>query len=293
MSTTSVPDLGAVIEAAELFIEMGVPIIPVNPGTSKRPVPSKRSGWQIFTEKDSVRKSFEQIASSRGSVNLGIMAGHKHDSPVISVDIDGQSGEKFAKTLGVQSSDDCWIQKTGSGNKAYIYYCPPSIQLKRKVRANAVELDLITNGYQIVAPSITKGPYEWLPGHSPQDIPLRELAELPKRLLEYWNDFTDKNGPVITPSGLPTKSTAAKLIRETIPEGKRNDSLFRIGSWLKLYHPGPVVGDLLRCINDARCDPPLPEEELRSILGSCLSYQQDAGITGHPLAVVPRYVRAE
>ena len=73
MSTTSVPDLGAVIEAAELFIEMGVPIIPVNPGTSKRPVPSKRSGWQIFTEKDSVRKSFEQIASSRGSVNLGIM----------------------------------------------------------------------------------------------------------------------------------------------------------------------------------------------------------------------------
>jgi hypothetical protein len=52
-------------------------------------------------------------------------------------------------------------------------------------------------------------------------------------------------------------------VRGPIAEGARNDSLARLTGYLLRRRPAPhVVLELVRAVNQARCTPPLSDEEV-------------------------------
>jgi hypothetical protein len=71
------------------------------------------------------------------------------------------------------------------------------------------------------------------------------------------------------PEGAPKAWT---LLQRAIPDGERHNSLVRIAGWLRQFHPESVGAALLAAINDARCEPPLPEGEVRDISESVWRY---------------------
>ncbi len=162
---------------------------------------------------------------------------------------------------------------------------------------------LRANGFAVAPPSNTYrepkggGSYRWAKGHSPVDIPLAELDPVSGPLLDWWQDIVAQRSHLTSAKSSELRDTSGKkaawhLLAQTIPEGRRNDTLVRIGGWLRLYHPAPVVEELLRAINEARCRPPLDPEEVRAIAKGVYRYAQ-RGVNGHPRAAVPRYVREE
>jgi hypothetical protein len=236
---------------------------------------------------------YRQVLAAQVDANLAMVCGRALNSPILVVDIDGASGIAKAKELNLSSGAACWIQRTGSGSgRLHVaYFHEPVLELRRHVKAEGFALDLIVDGYALISPSITKGPYQWQKGHSPSDIPLAELDSPPRALIDWW--LAQEKAPApITPAGTGAGHKAWQLLKAPIPLHSRNDALTRIAGWLRLYHPLPVGLAMLVAFNQSNCVPPLPAEEVQQIAASVWKYPQ-RGVNGHPLAVVPSFQRGE
>jgi hypothetical protein len=123
-------------------------------------------------------------------------------------------------------------------------------------------LDLRGDGGFVVAPPSKHASgrrYVWELGASPDDVP---LAPAPRWLLERIRE-----GPS---TGVPRPPDEwAALVRGPIAEGARNDSLARLAGYLLRRRPAPrVVLELVRAVNEARCQPPLPDHEIERTVDS-------------------------
>jgi hypothetical protein len=176
-------------------------------------------------------------------LNLGLMLGSAKASPVLAVGLDvykdnGVAAHEWAKEVGISSRDDVWIMRTGRGGITVVYHQPSDLELRRNIEGNAIPVDLLVNGYQVAPPSDTSS---LLDGGG----------------LYRWR-----------PGYSPRDIHVADLMDP--PDAL---TLARIAGWLKLHHPQPVVETLLLAINDGRCDPPLPEHEVRHIAQSISRYR--------------------
>ena len=178
MSRSHLPDLR---EWGWTYIENRLPVLLLKPG-AKRPIAGPDGSWFVFTE----HEELEEALRRHGDANLGFTLGPEKGSPVLAVDIDGPPGLEKARELGVSSHDAVWIAHTGRGNWHGVYAYPGGQELVRSVQPEGLPLDLLTNGYLVVEPSITEGPYRWQPGHSPRDISVSELYPPPTALIEWW-----------------------------------------------------------------------------------------------------------
>ena len=85
------------------------------------------------------------------------------------------------------------------------------------------------------------------------------------------------------------------LAAQAIPEGQRNDELFRLG--LTLWRQGVTEETLVTALlsdNEKRCDPPLPEEEVKRIARSIARYPQGTAVPQEPytdLGNAKRFIR--
>jgi hypothetical protein len=123
-------------------------------------------------------------------------------------------------------------------------------------------------GYILVPPSRTIGPYCWKIGHEPDYV---RLAPAPAWLLERIR--ADRPSGISRPPG-----EWAALVRGPIAEGMRNDSLARLTGYLLRRRPAPrVVHELVRAVNEARCQPPLPDHELERIVDSIARREVERG----------------
>ncbi len=163
------------------YIENRLPVLLLKP-RAKRPVAGPDGSWVVFGE----HEELEEALQRHGDANLGFTLGPEKDSPVLAVDIDGPAGMEKARELGVSSRDAVWIARTGRGNWHAVYAYPDEQKLIRSVQPEDLPLDLLTNGYLVVEPSITDGPYQWQNGHSPRDISVSELFPPPTALIEWW-----------------------------------------------------------------------------------------------------------
>ena len=95
-------------------------------------------------------------------------------------------------------------------------------------------------------------PYDWVEGF---ELPAVGLADAPEWLLEE-----------IQKAAARSKSPSARQASGDIPEGERNDSLFRNGSALRAkgYSCEEILGSI-RIRNQVRCKPPLEDAELIKI----------------------------
>jgi hypothetical protein len=123
-------------------------------------------------------------------------------------------------------------------------------------------IDLRGDGGFVVAPPSKHANgrrYAWELGASPADV---ALAPAPEWLLERIR------GSRTAGVARPPDEWAA-LIRGPIPAGSRNDSLARLAGYLLRRRPAPrVVLELVRAVNEARCQPPLPEHEIERTVDS-------------------------
>ncbi|MBI4339981.1 MAG: primase C-terminal domain-containing protein [Chloroflexi bacterium] len=258
---------GRVVEAAGLLVENAVPALLVLPN-QKRPIPHPDSGrWWVLDDPDQVEAEVARaVALGHDWLNLAVTLGHEKGSPLVCLDIDGPQGLPQVKALGVSSHDHAWAARTPHGFHLF-YYSPAGPLPQRTVRAGGLPLDLLTNGYALVSPSIVgQRPYHWATGHGPSDIPVAELQELPADVLVWWRTVAQQDAP--RPGPTPATAPAGP-----VGEGQRNVHLTRIAGALRRQgcEPG-VIQEALDAENADRCRPPLPDQEVQAIAESVGRY---------------------
>ena len=280
-------------ETAALFLAATVPIVLIRRGLKvpmiRKPATEPFGPVIALTEPDQVA-IVASTDKKLGPLNLGVYVGRQKNSPLMVLDLDTTSGIEKARELGVTSdSSGVWVSRTGKGGW-HIWYWEPDEDLPRTIHPENTGLDLLVNGFAIVPPSDTSreenggGGYRWVDGHSPWDIPIGELSKPPERLLEWWRTIPDRRQQQSGESDAP-RPGAWTFLKDGIPEGQRNDSLMRVAGWLRLYHPIHVVEQIVHCVNESRCDPPVGAQEVESVVRSAFRYAQP-GVNGHPRAIV-------
>lgn len=119
-----------------------------------------------------------------------------------------------------------------------------------------------SGGYVLVYPSIVDGkPYQWLETNqldcSPENLPTP-----PQWLLDLLED--------------KPKATATPSTPSAIAEGGRNDQLARYAGYLR--RGGSDEGEILAALqarNASKCNPPLPDDEVRQIARKIARYEPD------------------
>jgi len=195
-------------------------------------------------------------ALSGSTLNIAIVLSQ---SDMIDVECDSEEAETNLQVMfgGEIPATPTWQSKRG---KHRLFRRPQGLPVKAKMELDGIEFR-IGNGrgaLSIVPPSVHPDGllYRWLPGLSIHDV---EPAELPDEIVER----------LCGPSSQPTPEPSAK---GGIPEGRRNDELFKLAC--KLVKAGlgeESVETALMVENAARCTPPLPSCEVAVIARSARS----------------------
>lgn len=300
--TTSTTLLEQTIKIAQTLTESIVPVVLLVPGL-KKPLTTKPKNedeeptWLTSDDQYEVEDAIERYHKTTGRVpNLGALLSPKMGSQIICIDVDGPDlavREKLA-SLDVSRQEQVWRQVTGKRNgHIHIFYQWSGDPLPRIAnKPDGLDVDCLSNGYAVVAPSDTSdepdggGSYAWMKDHSPFDIDILDLEPPPNALIGWWLERASLAQKPTAPGQLEVSAPKAwRLITEPISQGGRNETLCKIAGWLRLYHPAPVLEELLLAINDGRCNPPLDEHEVRNIARSVGKYPQP-GVNGHPKAIV-------
>ena len=198
-------------------------------------------------------------AKKHAGCNWGVACGP--DSGVWVLDVDGEPGDASLRSLVEQHGDE-WTGTLAvtTARGRHLYFSHPGAG--NAIRTNAgklgVGLDVRGDGgYALVPPSThpSGARYEWT-------SPLNGLAPIsaPAWLLE------------LVTSGERQVVRAADV--GIIPEGHRNDTLTRVGGYLR--RKGETAPEITRALleqNRRRCRPPLSESEVRTIAGSVSRYE--------------------
>jgi hypothetical protein len=169
------------------------------------------------------------------------------------------SGGKLPPTLEFTSGRD-------NSGRGLLYGIPPGVQLKTTPMrlGKKEELRFQAKGAQTVLPPSrheTGSLYAWVPGRGPGEI---EAALAPKWLLEQ-----------LRPGGPKSAGRKAPALAdgEPISDGARDDTLASLAGSMRrrgMSKEGIEAGLLAE--NEQRCDPPLPDEQVRKIAESIARY---------------------
>jgi hypothetical protein len=149
-----------------------------------------------------------------------------------------------------------WVAKTGGGGLHYYFRSPQEI--RNSVAQLGPGLDIRgTGGYVVAPPSrhISSDFYAWVSGQAPGEVP---LAIMPEWLL-----------PASKPDAPVPPSSWRALVCNGVSEGARNQNITRLtGHLLRKYVDPLVTLELMTVWNAQRCQPPLSDAEVRTIVNS-------------------------
>lgn len=241
-----------ILSAALTYAGRGWPVIPL---AGKIPT-LKEWNTRASTDPGQIRAWWTQEPLA----NVGIATGKRSCLLVLDVDPD-KGGDDSLRTLDARYGPLPQTVEvlTGNGGR-HLYFQHPGYLIANSAGKLGPGLDIRTDGGQVVAPpSIhpkTGKSYEWEVAHHPDDIP---PASVPDWLLRF---LTEKG------------NTSALQSREIFHDGSRNDSLTREAG--KLRRIGLSASELeaaLLMMNKERCQPPLPDNEVRKITVSVSRYK--------------------
>ncbi|NPV52638.1 MAG: AAA family ATPase [Firmicutes bacterium] len=240
------PNSNITQNAAISYCRRGWSVIPLRPKDKKPAIPS----WEPYQKRRATEEQVRHWWQGDSSFNIGIVTGAV--SGICVLDIDGPQGREAVKGLALPPTPTV---ETGKGWHCYFKHPGGPVQ-------NAVGLlphvDLRGDGGYVAAPpSIHPSgrQYRWCDGLSPDDV---ELAPPPQWVLDK----------------LEARPKVAKaVLNEPIPEGQRNATLTSIAGSLRRRgaDEGAILA-ALKAVNQERCKPPLPEEELANIAKSVGRY---------------------
>ena len=196
--------------------------------------------------------------------NIGVATGG--GVCVLDIDNDEEHGECGSSSLADWEEEQgalppTWLSLTGGGGLHYIFKVPEGTQVRN--RAHVLPgVDVRGEGGYIVAPPsvhISGSTYEWEASNSPEDG--AQLAEVPEALLRL---MVGRGGGVGQSFSMPA----------AVAEGGRNDTLFRLAASLRAK--GVSEAGILAAVkaeNQARCTPPLGDQECERICASAFRYE--------------------
>ncbi len=185
--------------------------------------------------------------------NIGIVTGAV--SGLLVLDVDGEQGRETLRDLKLRTCPTV-IAKTGGGGWHYFYRHPGGNHPNTTGKIGPKVDSRGDGGYVVAAPSSHKSGnrYEW--ATSPADCP---LADPPPWLSE-----------VNKPDGGTAKAVP---LPEQIPKGQRETWLTSLaGSMRQRGASEETMLAAIRVENANRCEPPLPDQQVRKIASSVVRY---------------------
>lgn len=204
--------------------------------------------------------------------NIAIPTGEA--SGLLALDIDPRHGGDVSLTLMIEqygalpsTMEAC----TGGGGHHLIFSYPKGSNIRNSAGRLGEGIDVrAEGGYIVVAPSLHASGrrYEWLNNLKPSQPP-EWLIKLLTKEKQHTTEIAcahAKSGAVV---GAP------------IPEGERNETLFRIGCAMRGQgHDRAGIEAYLLEVNVRRCSPSLPIEEIQKIAKSTASYEPNRASVG-------------
>lgn len=245
-------ELGALGQAAVNLARFGFYVFPIAP---RRKVPVTQNGL-----KDATREEW-RIAKfwlEHPDYNIAVRCGA--ESGLVVLDVDDVKGgleslNQLEKDFGELPATVRVVTPRGG---SHYYFRHPGVDIYNTESFPGPGLDIRGDGgYVLVPPS--EGP-------NGRCYVLDEevaIADMPEWLL---NGLTNRQRKA---SGKVDPSQWEKLISERIPEGARNGQMLRLAGhlWSKGHSPGQVL-EIVRGLNESRCKPPLPDDEIHHIVNS-------------------------
>ena len=209
------------------------------------------------TDKEVIEEWFHKWPHS----NIGIVMGKQ--SGIFALDVDGVDGVASLKNFLLPKTP---YARTGNGFH-FLFNYPEDIDIRPKVKLlNGVDLRG-DDSYIVAPPSIhPKGVmYRWLT--SPFDVPVEDP---PSWLIDLIKEDNKRKlrADIYTGDRIDPKK-----VLEGVPEGMRNETLFRYACSLRAR--GVAREEALALVLQAaeNCQPPLPEKEARRVVDSAWRYE--------------------
>jgi hypothetical protein len=250
-------------EFALRYAAHGWSVIPIEP-RGKRPLVS----WLEFQQRPATRAEIEGWYRRWPDANVGVVTGSV--SGLVVVDVDDRDGG--AESLAALELDHgplaATVEAATGGGGRHVYFAHPGGTVASRVGL-APGIDVRGDGGCVVAPPSLHPSgrrYTWLPGHGPGEVPLAAAPEWIRRgggrsghPLAHWR----------------------RLVREGVVEGERNATIASLAGHLLWHEVDPeVMLELLLAWNQARCAPPLADDEVARVVASIVrSHRREAGGT--------------
>ena len=246
------------LDAALYYLrELGWSVIPIKP-RDKTPLVA----WEQYQHEPATEEQILQWWTEHPNANIGIVTGAV--SGIVALDIDGTEG---AQSLEQQPELEPTPFSNTSKGGHYFFRHPGDGELRNFAR-KLPGLDFRGDGGYIVAPpSVHPSGHVYTWGLWPHQQP---PADLPGWLRELMS--SNSHTPLtLTP---PTEA-------ERIAEGGRNDALARLaGSMRRKGFSREAIEAALQEENRMKCDPPLPQVEVREIARSVGRYEPSMPVNG-------------
>jgi putative DNA primase/helicase len=193
--------------------------------------------------------------------NIGLVTGAVSGFIVVDVDPEKRGDASLADLQARHGPLPETIESLTGGGGLHKLYGHPGVPVANSVAKIAPGIDIRgDNGYVIAPPSLhlSGRPYAWDVTRHPDDTP---LAPCPAWLLRLMQTST------------PVPSVAGED-GAPITEGRRNDTLFRLGSGMRARSvSAPAILAALKAINAEQCTPPLSDKDVERIAVSCARYE--------------------
>jgi hypothetical protein len=254
------------LAAALAYLRRGWSVVPVCPpdhmgvgrGHAQRctsPGKAPLVAWMAYQERPPSKAQVETWWVSWPNANVGLVLGPV--SGLVGIDVDGTDGGRMLEQVSRGELPRTLAFATARGRRL-LYAIPGGTAVGNRVYGGGGgEVRVLARGTLTVMPPSLHASgkrYRWLSGRVPDHIP-----------------------PVPAPGWVveaprPRYQAVPVSVGAPIPEGKRNTRLFKIACALRRH--GCTPGEILcavRCVNE-RCEPPLADEELRSLAWSASRY---------------------
>ena len=236
------------IEAVK-HVPEGVPVFPLK---------HDKSPYTAHGHKDATTDAAQIEAWGRRCPDalVGVPTGAASGYFVLDVDVkNNRNGFKTLREKGWTLPPTRTHRTKTGGGAHYLFRLPEGVSLKNTASKLGDGLDTRGDGGYIV----------WWPAHGGEVENPDLIAEIPEFILDALEERSHAKSP-----------PAYSVEGETIPEGSRNDRLFRLAAAFRQRGlSADAIEAALMVENLKKCTPPLPDDEVKSIAKSAGRY--DAG----------------
>lgn len=256
-------DLSTIGKAAIAYAQAGFAIFPLQP-RSKEPFEGSHGFKDATTNVNRVYMWWRKCPDANIGMAMGAASGG-----VFAVDVD--DNHEGSEIDGSDSLIE-WEEAngelprtrehvTGSGGVHMLYRCPSGVSVRSTgdvIPSVQIKAD---GGYIVMPPSVHPN------GNRYEVAEDCEIAEADSLVLK----LASERG---------AQESAAFELPERIPNGERNDTLFRFACSLQAQGmKDGLIAQMVSNANKAQCDEPLSDGDIKKLLGSALKYDKGEGKT--------------